>query len=228
MCGAIAACAASTLVMAGGSGAAEPNNDFATATGPLTAGKMFKGNLQTADDADFQFFYLPDTTSVTVTTTNRTEKKGGAADRGRTIVSSLFRARKGKLPEPIVGSGVTVRPGKSDSFSLSLLPGKYFIPVGHAQTTSPALPNTPFKLQIGPVGSTTDSYEIFEARCRANKRKRDRIQKSIKHTNERIAKAKKNDAKAKKIVKLKLKLRDKRTKSKSFKKAEKFTCSIPR
>ena len=214
--------------MTGGAGAAEPNNDFLTATGPLTAGQTFKASLETADDADFQFFYLPETTSLTVTTINDAEKKSGAADRGRTIVSSLLRARKGKLPEPIVGSGVTVKPGKRDSFSLSLLPGKYFIPVGHAQTTSPALPNTPFRLKIGPVGSTTDSFEIFEARCRANQRKRDRIQTSIKRTKKHLSKAKKNDAKAKKIVKLKLKLRDKRAKSKVTKKAEKFACSIPR
>ena len=41
-------------------------------------------------------------------------------------------------------------------------------------------------------------------------------------------KAKKNDAPSGKIVKLKLKLKDKRAKAKPLKKAEKFACSIPR
>ena len=61
-----------------------------------------------------------------------------------------------------------------------------FIPVGHATTTSPALANIPFRLQIGPVGSTTDSFEIFEARCRENQRKLDRIKTSIKRTKKQI------------------------------------------
>ena len=43
-----------------------------------------------------------------------------------------------------------------------------------------------------------------------------------------IAKAKKNDAPTGKVVKLKLKLRDKRAKVQPLKKAEKFACSIPR
>ena len=86
----------------------------------------------------------------------------------------------------------------------------------------------PFRLRITPIGTTTDSYEIFESRCKAAKRKLDRNKSSIKRTIKRIAKAKKNDAPSGKIVKLKLKLKDKRAKAKPLKKAEKFACSIPR
>ena len=85
-------------------GAAEPNDDVTTAEGPLTAGKTFNGSLETATDGDFHFFYLPDTTAVTVTTINAAKKGTNAEDRGRTIVSSLLRARKGKLPLPIADS----------------------------------------------------------------------------------------------------------------------------
>ncbi len=213
--------------MAPGTGAAEPNNDFATATGPLTAGKIFKANLETVTDVDYQFFYLPNSTEITVTTTNTTDKRGGAADRGRTIVSSLLRARKGKLPEPIVDSTRTVKPNKSDSVTVALLPGKYFIPVGRAATKAAPQPNVPFKLQIGPVGSTTASHEIFESRCHTAKRQLNRVKSSVRKTKKRLAKAKHNDAKSSKIVKLKLKLRAKRDKAHSIKKAEKFVCSIP-
>ena len=120
-----------------------------------------------------------------------------------------------------------MKPQKKDSVTISLLPGKYFIPVVHATSTSPPLGNVPFHLQIGPVGSTTDSHEIFEARCAAAKRHHNRIQTSIKKTKKHLSKAKKNDAKAKKIVKLKLRLRAKRDKAHTVKKAEKFVCSIP-
>lgn len=226
-CAAIVACGAAALIAPAAAGAAEPNNDFLTATGPLTAGQVFKANLETVDDADFQFFYLPDTTNVTITTTNTTEKRGGAADRGRTIVSSLFRARKGKFPEPIVDSGKTVKPGDNASFTIALLPGKYFIPVGRLISTAEQLPNVPFKLQIGPVGSTTDSHEIFESRCHTAKRQLSRVKSSVRKSKKHLAKAKHNDAKSSKIVKLKLRLRAKRDKAHTVKKAEKFVCSIP-
>jgi len=226
---ALVACAVIALTGSAQSVAAEPNDDFTTATGPLTAGQTFKANLETTTDADFQFFYVPDTVEISVTTINATEKRGGAADRGRTIVSSLLRARKSKLPLPVTSTVKPLRPGKRSTVTATLLPGKYFIPVGRATPSgTDPLPNVPFRLQIGPVGSTTDSYEIFESRCRAAQRRLDRIRSSIKRTSKRVAKAIRNDASPRKIVKLKLKLRDKRAKAAPAKKAEKFACSIPR
>ena len=221
------ACATAALLAPAVTGAAEPNNDFTTATGPLTAGKIFKASLETVDDADFQFFYLPDTTEITITTTNTTEKRGGAADRGRTIDSALFRARKGKAPAPVASTARTVKPGERASLEISLLPGKYYLPVGRAPSTAEQLPNVQFKLQIGPVGSTTDSHEIFEARCHAAQRELKRVKSSVRKSKQHLAKAKRNDEKSSKIVKLKLRLREKRDKAGSVKKAEKFVCSIP-
>ena len=159
-------------------------------------------------------FYLPDTTTVTVTTSNTTEKRGGAADRGRTIVSSLLRARKGKLPEPIVSTGRTVKPGDKASFTLSLLPGKYFIPVGRVSSTSPPLPNVPFKLQIGPVGSTTDSHEIFDARCAAAKRQLARVKSAASGSRRSTSPRRSTTARSRaEIVKLKTRLQTKRAKA---------------
>lgn len=209
--------------------AAEPNDDFATATGPLTAGQTFSASLETETDGDFQFFYLPDTTEVTVTTINAAPKRGGMADRGRIIASSLLRARKGKLPLAVTQEVTPLRPGERSTVKATLLPGKYFIPVGRATpSNAEPLPNVPFKLRINPVGSTTDSFEIFEQRCQDTRRKAERIRSSIERTNDRIAKAEKNDASTSKIVKLKLKLKAKRDKARVAKKAEKFACSIPR
>jgi|SRR4051794_6637229 hypothetical protein len=217
-----------SLLLVPAARAAEPNDDFATATGPLTAGQTFKASLETATDADFQFFYVPDPAEVTVTTFNDAKSGGNAANRGRTIVSGLFRGRKGKNPLALVDTGRTVKPGQKAKVKVSLLPGKYFVPVLHAQTKAAPLADVPFRLQITPAGTTTDSFEIFDARCKAAHRKLDRIKRSIKRTQKRIAKAKRSDAPSGKIVKLKLKLRDKRAKAKPVKKAEKFACSIPR
>jgi hypothetical protein len=226
VCAAIAACA---IGLAGAAGAAEPDNDFATATGPLTAGELYKSNLETIDDADFQFFYLPDPTQVSVTTINAAKVRGGAEDRGRTIYSILFRGRKGKDPKLVPESATTpLKPGERDKVTLSLLPGKYFIPVGRIDSGVAQQPKIPFRLEIGPLGSTTDSYEIFAARCHAQQRRVDRITHSIKRTERRLAKAKDNDARTRKIVRLKLKLRAKRDKAKDAKRSERFACSIPR
>jgi hypothetical protein len=224
----IAVVAVGAMLIAAPADAAEPNNDFATATGPINAGKTFKASLEEATDVDFQFFYVPDTATLTVTTINATTKRGGAADRGRTIVSSILRARKGKFPQVIADTSRTLKPKDQAKVKVTLLPGKYFIPIGRQQNNAEPLPDVPFRIRITPIGATTDSYEIFESRCAAAKRRLDRNKSSIKRTLKRIKKAKKNDAPTGKIVKLKLKLKDKRAKAKPLKKAEKFACSIPR
>ena len=224
----VAVAIVAALLSAAPAEAAEPNNDFATATGPLNAGQVFNANLEEATDVDFQFFYVPDTAQVTVTTLNRTQKRGGAADRGRTIVSSLLRARKGKNPQIVPDSARTLAPKEQAKVKVTLLPGKYFIPIGRQQSNAEPLPDVPFRIKITPIGTTTDSYEIFESRCAAAKRRLDRNKASIKRTIKRIAKSKRNEAPSGKIVKLKLKLKDKRAKAKPLKKAEKFACSIPR
>jgi hypothetical protein len=217
-----------SLLLVPAARAAEPNDDFATATGPLTAGQTFKASLETATDADFQFFYVPDPAEVTVTTFNDAKSGGKAANRGRTIVTSLLRARKGKLPLPLVGTTRTLKPGQKARVKVTVLPGKYFVPVGHIENAAQPLSEVPFRIQIAPTGVTTDSYELFQRRCQAAHRKVGRIKTSIRRTQKRLAKAKKNDASPHKIVQLKLKLRDKRAKAKPAKKAEKFACSIPR
>jgi hypothetical protein len=217
-----------SLLFVPAAGAAEPNDSFATATGPLTAGQTFKASLETATDTDFQFFYVPDPTTITVTTLNDAKSGGNAANRGRTLVSSILRGRKGKLPLPLAGTTKTLKPGQKGKAKVTLLPGKYFVPIGHADTKAAPLADVPFRIQITPAGTTTDSFEIFQARCQSAHRKLSRIKASIRRTEKRLAKAKHNGASSHKIVKLNLKLRDKRAKAKPAKKAEKFACSIPR
>lgn len=212
------------LLLAPAAVAAEPNNDFATATGPLTAGQVFSASLETADDADFQFFYVPDTAAVTVTTTNATPKKDATG--GRTIVSSLLQGRKGKLPLPLADTQRTLSPGEKGKVKLTLVPGKYFVPIGHASTTKAAA-DVPFRIQITPPGTTTDSFEIFERRCNDAQTKVARTKSSKKHTAQRLAKAKRRGASDTEIRLLKDKLRSKREKVAEAQRLKRIVCSVP-
>lgn len=203
---------------------AEPNNDFASATGPLTAGQVLKASLETADDADYQFFYIPDFTELTVKLTNTTPKKDATG--GRTLVTSLLQARKGKLPLPIPATVRKAAPGKKVTIKLMLGPGKYFVPVGHASATNGAA-DVPFRLQITPAGVTTDSYEIFARRCKDQQRKVSRVKSSKKNAAERVAKAKRKNKSDTEIRFLKRKLKSKRAKVKDAQKLKRALCSVP-
>ena len=216
----------SSLLLPAAAGAAEPNEGFATATGPLTAGQTFKASIETVNDADFQFFYLPDATQLAVTTFNDAKPNGKAANRGRTIVSSLLRARKGKLPVAIPATTRTLKPGQKGRVKISVPPGKYFIPIGHSPSANNPLPNIPFRIQIGPVGSTTDSYEIFARRCNDAHRAVMRAKDSKKNVAKRLAKAKRKDKDAK-VRDLRAKLAAKRLKVKDAQRLKRIVCSVP-
>lgn len=222
--------ASSALIglVAAPAGAAEPNEGFTTATGPLTAGKTFKASLETINDSDFHFFYIPDPVQVSVTTINAAKKGKDAAERrGRTIVSSLLRARKGKLPLPLPESLRTLAPGKRATVQITLVPGKYFIPVGRAPNGSEPQPNIPFRLRINPIGSTTDSYEIFERRCKDALRRVKRIKSSKKNTARKLAKANRRDASKREIRVLRERLRSKRSKIDEAQRIKRIVCSVP-
>ena len=213
-----------TLVLAPAANAAEPNNDFATATGPLTAGQPFNASLETADDVDFQFFYVPDTATVTVTVRNTTAKKNATG--GRTLSELLLQARKGKDPLPLADTGRIVSPQESAKTKLTLVPGKYFVAVAHSNPEKAAA-DVPFRIQIAPAGTTTDSYEIFARRCNDAHRVVARTKKSKKNVAKRLRKAKKNDASYHKVSELTAKLRSKRAKIKEAQRVKRIVCSVP-
>lgn len=204
--------------------AAEPNDTFETAAGPLTAGTNYKPALTTINDADFFYFYIPNTVQASVTTANLAKPTKGPS--GKTIVTSLLRGRKGKLPLPLADTARVLRPGKSATVSITLVPGKYFIPVGHDSTATEPAANVPYRLQIGPVGSTTNSFEIFARRCSDTKRKVSRFKTSKKNAAKRLAKAKRHHS-SKKVHKLQEKVRSKRTKIREAQRVKRIVCSVP-
>lgn len=220
--GAVGATAAAFL-LAPAAQAVEPNDDFATATGPLTAGLALNASLETAEDADFQFFYIPDGATVTVKVKNRTTKKNATG--GRTLVASLLQARKGKLPLPLAGTRRVISPQGVARIKRTLVPGKYFVPIGHSAPEKAAA-NVPFRIQIFPAGTTTDSYEIFAHRCRDALRKVRQFKRSKQHVVKRIAKARRK-GKDRKVLQLRAKLRLKRGKIGEAQRIRRIVCSIP-
>lgn len=215
--------AGATFVLAQVANAAEPNNDFATATGPLTAGQVFKSSLETADDTDVQFLYVPDTAAVTITVTNATAKKNATG--GRTIGTGIYQARKGKDPLLLADTARRISPQGKGTVKTTLVPGKYFVTVGHASAENGAA-NVPFRIQITPAGTTTDSYEIFARRCKDSLQQVAQFKRSKKHVAERIEKAK-DKGKDRKVRQLKSKLRSKRAKVKEAQRIKRIVCSVP-
>jgi hypothetical protein len=222
---ALGAIAAVVAVGTGVALAAEPNDTPATASGPLTAGKAFNGSLETINDADWEFFYLPDTAQVTVTVKNTAKSEGKTPNRRRAIASTLFQARKGKPMVAIPNTTAKLRPGQQDKSKVTLAPGKYLIPVVHG--ASNPLADIPFRIQIAPPGSTTDSYEIFARRCAAAIARVHRVHRSKKHLAKRLARAKRKGKDAK-VEKLSAKLDAKRRKAKVVQRAKRVACSVPR
>jgi hypothetical protein len=222
---ALAAIAGVATVGAGVAIAAEPNDTPATASGPLTAGKAFNGSLETVNDADWQFFYLPDTAQVTLTVKNTAKSEGKTANRRRALASTLVQARKGKPAVAIPNTSAKLRPGQQDKSKVTLGPGKYLIPVIHA--ADDPLAAIPFRIQIAPPGSTTDSYEIFARRCAAAIARVNRVHRSKKHIAKRLRRAKRKGKDAK-IAKLEAKLDAKRRKAKVVQREKRIACSVPR
>ncbi len=219
----VAIAAAALLLLPATAWGDEPDDSFDTATGPLTAGMSYKPTLTTINDADFFFFYIPDTTAVSVTTANLAKKKGGA---GRAITSSLLRGRTKRLPLPLADTQRTLKPGEKATVRITLVPGKYFVPVGHAPSKADPQPNVPFRLRIGPLGSTTDSFELFARRCNDAERRVSRIKSSKKNVAGRLAKAKRQGDRGK-ARKLKGKLRSKRRKIDEAQRLKRIVCSVP-
>jgi hypothetical protein len=220
-----AVAAGATTIFAGAAIAAEPNNTPATATGPLTAGKAFQGSLETINDADFQFFYIPDTAQVTITVTNLAKPGEKGANRRRAIASAVIFTRKRQKPVGIAGASAKLRPGQKATAKVTLGPGKYLLPIAHA--AQDPLADIPFRIKIGPAGTTTDSYEIFARRCAAAVARVHRVHRSKQHLAKRLRRAKRkgHDAKADRLEE---KLDAKRDLAKVVQRNKRIACSVPR
>ena len=212
---------------------AEPNDDFATATGPLTAGQTFKSDPRDHHRSRLPVL-LPARYHHRLGDDQRTRPR--SADRRGQTVAARSSPRSAA---PARASAAAGRRGcertcpcsspQKATVKLNLLPGKYFIPIGH---NTDAGATRPADVPIPPPDRARRLDDRF-ARDLPGPLPRRAPQggpRPREHQADERAdrQGEKNDAPTGKIVKLKLKLKDKRAKAKAAKKAEKFACSIPR
>lgn len=224
---AILAAATALATLAPGAVAAEPNNSPATASGPLTAGKTFRATLGTADDIDWHYFYVPYAARMSVRLTNAAEPGGKASNRRRALSAAVFHVSKGKPLRLVANSEARVRPGKNERVQIDLVPGKYLLPVLHADNGADPLPDVPFRLLVGPPGTTTNSHEIFARRCASAIQRVKRVHRSKVRLAKRVKKARRQDKEAKES-RLEDRLDAKRSLAKVVQRNKRIACSVPR
>lgn len=122
MIGKLTACLAATLLLAlclasaaGAQTEAEPNDDFETATGPLTAGVTYSGVLTDDTDVDVYFFYVTGASSPTHFTISDPTVDGGG----------VYVELDDSAGETI--DSVEVLPENFNELDAVLDPGKYYL-----------------------------------------------------------------------------------------------------
>lgn len=131
----------------------EPNDSYISATGPISAGTTYSGALETSNDRDYFYFYLPRQTQLQFTTTNTTPKD-------TYICSQIYH----QFPDYIAGvedTSLTINDGQSASGAVTLEPGKYYFVV-----SCPGAIGETYTFSLGPAG-VTSTYEPFAIACAA-------------------------------------------------------------
>ena len=131
----------------------EPNDSYISATGPISAGATYSGALETSNDRDYFYFYLPRQTQLQFTTTNTTAKD--------TYICSQIDHQLPGYVESVDDTRLTINDGQSASGAVTLEPGKYYFVV-----SCPGAIGETYTFSIGPAG-VTSTYEPFAIACAA-------------------------------------------------------------
>jgi hypothetical protein len=131
----------------------EPNDSYISATGPISAGTTYTGALETSNDRDYFFFYLPQQTQLQFRLTNTSSKESY-------ICSSIAQQHLSEV-DFISSSSLGVNNGESASGAVTLQPGKYYFIV-----ECPNVIGESYTFSIGPPG-VTSTYEPFAIACSA-------------------------------------------------------------
>lgn len=131
----------------------EPNDSYIAATGPITAGTNYSGALETSNDRDYFFFYLPQLTQLQFRLTNTSSKESF-------ICSSIAQQLPSEV-DYISNSSLGVYNGESASGAVTLEPGKYYFIV-----ECPNVIGESYTFSLSPPG-VTSTYEPFAVACAA-------------------------------------------------------------
>jgi hypothetical protein len=131
----------------------EPNDSYIAATGPIFAGTNYSGALETSNDNDYFFFYLPQQTQLQFRLTNTSSKES-------TICSQIAQQRPDEV-DYVSNSSLAVHNGESSSGAVTLEPGKYYFIVN-----CPSVIGESYTFSLSPPG-VTSTYEPFAIACAA-------------------------------------------------------------
>jgi hypothetical protein len=131
----------------------EPNDNYISAAGPISAGTDYSGTLETSNDIDYFYFYLPQQTQLQFKTTDTTP-------RDVYICSWIERQYPDHVSE-VSDTYLRVEDGESLSGAVTLEPGKYYFIVG-----CPGAIGETYTFSLAPAG-VTSTYEPFALACAA-------------------------------------------------------------
>lgn len=131
----------------------EPNDSYITATGPISAGTTYSGALETSNDVDYFYFYLPQQTQLQFTTTDTTPRD--------VYICSWIEHQYSDHVSEVNDTYLSVNDGESASSAVTLEPGKYYFIVG-----CPGAVGETYTFSLGPAG-VTSTYEPFALACAA-------------------------------------------------------------
>lgn len=131
----------------------EPNDNYISAAGPISAGTAYSGALETSNDVDYFYFYLPQQTQLQFTTTDTTPRD--------VYICSWIEHQYSDHVSEVEDTHLTVDDGESASSAVTLEPGKYYFIVG-----CPGAVGETYTFSLAPAG-VTSTYEPFALACAA-------------------------------------------------------------
>lgn len=131
----------------------EPNDSYIEAAGPLVAGTTYSGTLETSNDRDYFYFYLPQLTQLRFRLTNTSK-----AD---VYICSEIKHQYLDRVETVRDTYLNVDDGQSKNGAVTLDPGKYYFIV-----ECPGAVGEKYEFLLEPAG-VTSTYAPFAAACAA-------------------------------------------------------------
>jgi hypothetical protein len=133
----------------------EPNETYNTAAGPILSGGPISAGLETANDWDVYYFYVPQTTQLFFSVQN-------SGPHGEYICSYIERQYPSEVDD-LYATDLSVEGGSTASGAITLERGKYYFNVRCGSTDE--IGNR-YSFTFTPAGVTT-TYEPFAQQCAA-------------------------------------------------------------
>lgn len=209
---------AAILLMQGSAradGEFEPNDEPNAASGPIFSGSTISATLETTNDQDFYFFYLPAQTQLRFTLSNTGTKNAY-------ICSSIIRQDNSGPVEVYGGALDDVDRGETQSGAVTLERGKYYFKVDGCFIS---VAGEAYTFRLDPPG-VTSTYEPFATECANAHPPVDQASAALAKARAKLAKAKSHHN-VDKVRGLRARVQARKSDYKAAIRAETAACSVP-